>query len=439
MNERSGRRPPRGSGRHSGSPPPRRRREPLQDHYYYEEPPRGQPPRGQPPRGQPSRGQPSRGWAPEDFEDISSYSSQTRRRADQMAARRPRRNSEPQRPRRGKRPGGGRRAFKTLLLLFAVLVLAGGLYVFWYMLSGLTMTTLTGDKDALGIGDVQSDSKITNIALFGLDARDDNFEGRSDALMVLTVDQRHHKLKLTSILRDSQVYIDGYGYDKITHAYAYGGPELSIRTLNQNYHLDIQDYVTVNFVEMAKIVDAFGGVEMELSAEEKVQVNQNLWDLRVETEGQADAPEIWNTDFFQNIYGTPDWANGEPFEGGPCRLNGNQAVAFARIRHLEGGDDVRAGRQQLVLQGLVHALKGKSKLSYPALVHDVVPMCETSLDYMGMMSLAPFALRDFSMESLTIPGPEENAYGDYNENGAWVYMYDIEAAAAHIRRFIFEE
>jgi len=375
----------------------------LQDNYYYEEPPRG--------RG------------PESFEDISSYSSPSRRRADQLAARRPAKR---------KRPGGGKRAFKTILLLCVLLVVAAGLYVFGYMLSGLTMTKI--DKSALGADGAYSDPNITNIALFGVDSRGDENEGRSDALMVLTVDKKHHKLKLTSILRDSQVYIDGYGYDKITHAYAYGGPELSIRTLNQNFHLDIQDYVTVNFTEMAKIVDAFGGVELDLTGDEKSQVNQNLWDLSIEDPGAG----IASPDYFLNAAGTVDWANGETFEGGHHRLNGNQAVAYARIRYLEGGDDVRASRQQMVLQGLVSQLKGKSKLVYPALVHDIVPMCETSLGYFGMMSLAPFVLTDFSMETLTIPGGEENAYGDTNEYGAWVYMYDTEAAAAHIQRFIYE-
>ncbi len=106
-------------------------------------------------------------------------------------------------------------------------------------------------------------------------------------------------------------------------------------------------------------------------------------------------------------------------------------MSYARIRHLEGGDDIRAGRQQIVLQALIQQLKGKSKLAYPALVHNVVPMCETSLGYLDMMGLAPFLLTDFTMETLTVPGQEENAYGDFNENGAWVYLYDIEAAAAH--------
>ena len=75
------------------------------------------------------------------------------------------------------------------------------------------------------------------------------------------------------------MYIEGYGYDKITHAYAYGGPELAVKTLNQNFQLDIKNYVTVNFYQMAEIVEAFGGIDMDLTAEEVYQLNQNLWTL----------------------------------------------------------------------------------------------------------------------------------------------------------------
>ena len=94
--------------------------------------------------------------------------------------------------------------------------------------------------------------------------------------MILTVDNKHQKLKLTSILRDSEVTIDGERFngeyihytDKINAAYNLGGPELAIRTLNQNFGLDIRDYVTVNFANMAAIVDAFGGVDITMTADE---------------------------------------------------------------------------------------------------------------------------------------------------------------------------
>lgn len=312
---------------------------------------------------------------------------------------------------------------KIAVTFLVVLILIGGglFYVFGYLLNGLTMTTITKDPAELGIQDgVMSDSKITNIALFGLDARENEDVGRSDALMILTIDQRHGKLKITSILRDSEVNIDGYGSDKITHAYAYGGPELAIKTLNQNYNLDIEDYVTVNFIQMAEIVDAFGGVEINVTDDEMTEINNNLAMQQAES---ADA-NIVDSDYLS--------------QSGDLLLNGNQAVAYARIRHLDS-DDVRASRQQEVLMGLVKRLKSKNILEYPNLIRKVMPMCETSLDFGDIMGMAPFMLTNFEMETMSIPGDEEQPYGAYNDAGAWVYRYDIAAASQHISRFIYEE
>lgn len=383
----------RSSSRSSVSRP---RREELRDNYYYEEPPRN--------------------WREGDqFQDISSYSSPRKRREDQ-------RTMESQRRSGGRKKKGslGRKIAVTFLVL--LILIGGGLfYVFGYLLNGLTMTTITKDPTELGIQDgVMSDSKITNIALFGLDARENEDVGRSDALMILTVDQRHGKLKITSILRDSEVNIDGYGSDKITHAYAYGGPELAIKTLNQNYNLDIEDYVTVNFIQMAEIVDAFGGVEINVTDDEMTEINNNLAMQQAES---ADA-NIVDSDYLS--------------QSGDLLLNGNQAVAYARIRHLDS-DDVRASRQQEVLMGLVKRLKSKNILEYPNLIRKVMPMCETSLDFGDIMGMAPFMLTNFEMETMSIPGDEEQPYGAYNDAGAWVYRYDIAAASQHISRFIYEE
>lgn len=367
----------------------RPRREPLRDNYYYEQPPRRQ---------------------SQDFEDISSYSSSRKRREEERG--------------KGRKEKKGRGWKKGLAVFLVLLILAGGgfIYVFGYMLGGLTVRNITKDKAELGIHEeAQTDGQIKNILLFGLDARENQDEGRSDAMMILTVDNKHGKLKLTSILRDSEVSIDGYGSDKLTHAYAYGGPELAIRTINQNFHLDIQDYVTVNFFQMAEIVDAFGGTRVHVSYEEMNEINANLALLQSES---YDA-NILDTDYL--------------YEDGDLLLNGNQAVAYARIRHLEGGDDVRASRQQNVLKGLVEQMRGKSKLEYPELIHQVMPMCETSLDFMDIMGMTPIMFTDFTMETLAVPGEEENAYGEYNDEGRWVYLYDLELASQHINRFIYEE
>mgnify|MGYP002963054006 FL=1 len=209
----------------------------------------------------------------DEFQDISSYSSKQAYKKNQKKKKRT-----------------GLKVFLSFICV--ILVLVGGvmIYASTVLLGDLKTTTITKDKTELGISEeTKSEAGITNIALFGVDARDydgGTFAGRSDAIMVMSIDNVHHKVKLTSIMRDVRVYMgDGSpydsGYDKLNHAYMYGGPEQAIRTINQNFGLDIQDYVTVNFASMAKIVDAFGGVNIDLTEEEVEQVNINMQDLAV--------------------------------------------------------------------------------------------------------------------------------------------------------------
>ncbi len=394
MGRESENRPRHAAPRREGQPGERRaRREPLNDQYYYEEPPRG--------------------WDG-GFEDISSYSSDRRRREDQRSLRQQR--QEAARPVRKKRKRRGAKAAAVLLVLL-LLVAAGGVYVA-NLFAGLHAEPL--DPSALGIQG-EGDPQVKNIALFGVDAREEaDDSGRSDALMVLTVDSRSHKLKLTSILRDSEVLIDGYGYDKITHAYAYGGPELAVKTLNQNFNLDIEDYMTVNFFQMAEIVDAFGGVDLEITEDEMNEINNIMTNLYLESSDFT----ISDSDYLHQY--------------GQVRLSGKQAVAYARIRYLDS-DNVRASRQQEVLLSLAQSLKRKNPIQWLLIAPKVAGVCKTSLGSGDIFAMAPFLLGGFEVETLSIPGEEEAAYGAYNDMGAWVYRYDTAAAAQHIHQFIYEE
>lgn len=109
---------------------------------------------------------------------------------------------------------------------------------------------------------------VQNIALFGLDTRQNNDVGRSDAVIILSIDQVHNKIKMTSLARDSFVKIEGHGYSKLTHAWAFGKANLAVKTLNQNYGMNITDYAYINFYEFAKLIDYIGGVDVELNAGE---------------------------------------------------------------------------------------------------------------------------------------------------------------------------
>ena len=171
---------------------------------------------------------------------------------------------------------------------------------------------------------------------------------------------------------------------------------------------------------------------MDLTAEEAAALNENLWNLEQETPGT-----VTYGDYIPSTDGTVQLVYGE-YQAGTYHLTGNAAVAYARIRYIDS-DDVRASRQQKVLSALLHQLKRKSIFQYPSLIRKVSGLCETSLGVGDMLGMAPILFSGMKLDTLSIPGEEEQAYGAYLDSGAWVYEYDLTAASQHINRFIYEE
>ena len=384
-------------------------------------------------------------FASQGFEDVSSYSS----------------SKEYKKRKKNRRGRAVLRGIAVFFCLVFILCGSGLVYVSTNLLANLTTTSIAKDNDSLGIDteNIVMDSSIKNIALFGVDSRNGDFTGLSDVIMILSVDGVHGKLKLTSILRDSELSINGETLNgdyvnytaKINNAYQLGGPELAIRTLNRNFGLDIRKYVTVNFANMAAIVDAFGGVDMELTAEEVGAINDNLWALSQEVEDQKERDmangtyeeqtysEIKSTDYFPDVNGEINIAYGE-YEGGTYHLNGNQAVAYGRIRYVDS-DWGRVERQQKVFSALVGKVTELSWSDYPSLIQQMMPYCETNLDLTDVMGLAPILLTDFTISSISVPNAdyETDLFSDYDSSGAYRMIYDATGAAQRISAFIYEE
>lgn len=311
---------------------------------------------------------------------------------------------------------------RNVVLSIVCVLLIGIVGLFFWIYSKLDTNYIPRSNSALGISSAATDDfLVRNIAFFGVDARSADEVARSDAVMVVSVDHRNGKIKMMSILRDSCVNIDGYGEDKLNHAYAFGGPELAIKTLNENYNLNIRDYVTVNFTKMASIVDAFGGTEVYVTDEEVSEINRNL-DMY-----KYDDPDsvVWDADYLSS--------------GGNLLLNGNQAVAYSRIRDI-GGDEARAQRQRTVLSGLFSRLGKLNIKNYMTLINDVLPMCQTSLSAGRLLSCAPILLRGMNIENLAVPTDAVEAPSSgYTDAGGWVFIYDLEYASQHIDAFIYEK
>lgn len=303
-----------------------------------------------------------------------------------------------------------------LCILLAIAVIGGGYVV--GLLSKMDNVDL--NKDNLGI--IEDDlkeydnvNKIKNIALFGIDATEGD-TGRSDSIMIATVDPVHNKVKLTSIMRDSYVYIEGYGNDKINHAYAYGGPELSIRTINENFGLNIEDFVSVNFSSLPIIIDILGGVDIEITEEELQYINSYINDIN-----------------------NKDGTNSSHISyAGVQHLDGTQALAYSRIRYTAGGDYKRTERQRTVLEALFTKLTSASIGSYNSLLNEVLPYVQTNLNTGDILSLGTKVLsigNNLEQDRFPRDGYGEGAMID----GVYYLTFDIETAKQQMRDYIFND
>lgn len=256
---------------------------------------------------------------------------------------------------------------------------------------------------------------VKNIALFGIDTRTDNDSGRSDAVLVLSIDKKHDKIKLISIARDSYVEIDGHGKDKLTHAYAYGKSTLAVKTLNKNFDLEITDYVTVNFFEFSRIIDYIGGVEIDVDTKEKNHLNSYI------------IPKLRKTGLeCESISKT-----------GKQTLTGTQALCYARIRKIDG-DIERGNRQKEVLSAMFNEVKGMSVTKLPKVAEMILSECQTSLSTNDIISMGLWAVSaNPTIENISIPNDNIDSRGQ-TIRGVWYYVYDTEQAKTEMKKFILE-
>ncbi len=255
-----------------------------------------------------------------------------------------------------------------VLALLIIPVAAGAIYVN-FVLDKVTVSDEEFDKDFdLNVNTNLQNSDVKNIALFGVDCRTADYKGcRSDVMMVLSYDQKNNDVTVTSLVRDTYVEIGDRGFDKLNHAYAFGGSELAIQTINRNFDLNIEDYVTVDFWAVEKIIDAVGGVEIEVDSEEFSLVNGYLSELN------ANSPE---GDYVSQITKT-----------GMQTLNGRQAVAYMRIRYVGDGDFERMQRQREVMQAALDKLDSLSLTNAINMVNDLLSTVKTNLSKTEIVNL----------------------------------------------------
>ncbi|WP_316840691.1 LCP family protein [Pedobacter gandavensis] len=254
-----------------------------------------------------------------------------------------------------------------------------------------------------------------NIALFAVDRRTAAEAGNSDVVMVISIDQLSGKIKMSSIMRDTYVNIEGSGMNKLNAAFSIGGPQLAIKTINQNFDLDIRDYINVDFYGAAKIVDALGGVQIPVKTEELSYLNNYLTELSI----------------YDKI---PAVALQQP---GLQKLDGKQAVAYTRIRAVGHGDAQRTERQRLVLIAIFNQLKIKGKEIFPVFATEVLPNLETSMNNFTLFSFAGSILnsKNKTIEQARFP-LDKQSIGKRIDN-IWYLTTDLKATTASLHTFIY--
>lgn len=278
------------------------------------------------------------------------------------------------------------------------------------------------------------DDSITSLALFLADSADDTFTGQTEAVLILTVDNHHGKLKLTSIPPGSVC----------AESYEQTGAEELLRTLNNNYNLDISDYLTINFAHLSAIIDALGGVNATLTGDELRALNNELYRLSGEVANKAEEdiaygrahtyPVITDGDYIRDIAGGLDLENGA-YKDGEYHLNGNQAAAYGRVA-LAGDDDSGAHRRLTVATELLTRIAEAKTSDYTALLVSLLPHCETSLDEDKLSQLTPILHHTFTIETLAVSLASTD---DDSEDEPNTQDYDLTSAAQRIDSFLYED
>lgn len=314
---------------------------------------------------------------------------------------------------------GRKKKIITLFLGFIVVAVVSGYSYMYFQLNKINKVEIPKTNEELNISNEASnlDAAVVNIALFGVDRRSVSDISRSDSIMILSIDKTHNKLKLSSIMRDTYVNVEGHGMNIITHAYAYGGAALAIKTLNTTFDLNIKDYVTVDFFGLEKIIDNVGGIDLNLTIEEVKYINDYI--TETSTLQNKSAPIIKKP--------------------GQQKLNGRQAVAYSRIRYTSGGDFKRTERQRTLLTAVFEKVKAGGVTKFPAVVSTLLPYTETNLDQASIIKLGTSILTTDKSTIDTVRFPVDGYYQNYAINGINPIEADLKALTDQLHKFIYQD
>ncbi|MBN8048029.1 LCP family protein [Paraclostridium bifermentans] len=292
---------------------------------------------------------------------------------------------------------------KKIVIGLVVFIIATPLVAFGYFYFKLnSIYDSSAAKDVKNkIEKADDKDGITNILLAGVDGNNLEKGNRSDSMMVLTIDEKNNDIRITSLARDTYVQIPGYGEEKLTHAYAYGGPALLLQTIDKNFGLKIDKYAAVSFSSFEKIIDALGGVEIDVLPKE--------------------------VSYIQGVD-----------SAGKQTLNGAEALAYSRIRYADDAYQ-RDNRQRTVMQAAYNKLSSNPG-DLMEIGNTILGYTKTNMPPMEIFKLANKVIKmnftEFPQLEFPLDGHREGK--TLSQEKGWVILWDKEYNNEQLKKFIFD-
>ena len=267
-------------------------------------------------------------------------------------------------------------------------------------------------EETIGYTEVEG---ITNVLLVGVDGIDfDEKYQRSDSMIIATLDSNKEKVKLTTLYRDTLVYIPGYGEEKMNLAFSLGGPELVMETIKYNFDVNIEKYIMINFAGFEAIIDQIGGVEIDVKEYQLHELNKYIG----QATGGGDCPVE---------------------KAGLQILNGKQALSYARIRKGVGDDYERTERQREVLFKVAEKLQKTDVIKYFSIANKMLDYLRTNIEIMDGLNMAYTISKFSNLETEQLSIPVQELCVDEEFNGNMALRMDRYENALILNDFIFND
>lgn len=305
-----------------------------------------------------------------------------------------------------------RRAVLLALEIIILLVLIGVAYV---MAKYDKFQTVAIDADDIAINEGVKKEGYSTYALFGGDSRQGQLEAgtHADTIIIVSLDNESKEIRMASVYRDTLLEQMSMDYHKANQGYFRGGPVEAINMLNKNLDLAIEDYATVDFKAMADVVDLLGGIEINVTDAEAQALNKYIKETAKVAGKEAHTLS----------------------SGGTYTLDGPQAVTYARLRKLEGGDYKRTERQRVVIKALFNKAKKMDIATLNSIIDTVFPQVSTSLELKELLSLAASAPEYKLGDSAGFPF--EKTDGSFTSAGSVVVALGLAENVKELHEFLY--